>query len=333
MTVRYISHNPSIGSSFWCAVVLVLPLLTPQFVHAQTLPPAAAEQFQQVIGNRVEAITILGGDYGAAGGIYTVRGGSLKDISFTKLGGSGVVASPRPLDMGDLKWAPVLIGNIGYSTAEDRFASGYLQGNSTSYRIFTLQAGGGARFYFTDCFSIAPAISGIYGHISNTFMPQNTVGEAVKAAASGTYVDWQIDTWSLDPSLELNYEYNWYRVTFAFSSRYNYFHTESFKSSSPVVGVSGDSQTWENKIDVDVPLGWKLLNQELHTGGFFSRTDIFGPAAAGLNTNYIYTLNGRFVLGFTKNMWHLRWIGLGYSQFLGDHSEGWTTGIDVRLEF
>jgi len=48
----------------------------------------------------------------------------------------------------------------------------------------------------------------------------------------------------------------------------------------------------ENKLDVGVPLGWKLFDQELHTGGFFSRTELFGNAAEGLNENHIYTVNG-----------------------------------------
>jgi len=51
------------------AAALVL-LSAPIFAHAQpVVPPAAVEQFQHVIGSRVEAVTILGGDYGAGGGI------------------------------------------------------------------------------------------------------------------------------------------------------------------------------------------------------------------------------------------------------------------------
>ena len=35
---------------------------------AQAVPPPAVEQLQQVVGNRIEAVSILGGDYAAAGG-------------------------------------------------------------------------------------------------------------------------------------------------------------------------------------------------------------------------------------------------------------------------
>ena len=33
------------------------------------IPPEAAAQLQHTIGSRIEAVTVLGGDYGAAGGI------------------------------------------------------------------------------------------------------------------------------------------------------------------------------------------------------------------------------------------------------------------------
>ena len=159
------------------------------------------------------------------------------------------------------------------------------------------------------------------------------MGNAVKTAASGTYVDWKLDSWSLVPSLDFGYERVWRRNTFEFSSRYTFFHTESFDSSSPFVRVSGDSHTWENKLDVDVPLGCKLFNRELHTGGFFARTELFGGAAEGLSEDHIYTVNGRFVLDLLGKAWKIRWLGIGASYFFGDHFDGWTAGVDFRLKF
>src|SRR5262245_20548206 len=51
------------------------------------------KQFQQVGGNRIEAVNILGGDYAAMGGVCTFGGGSIADLSISKIGGSGDVAS------------------------------------------------------------------------------------------------------------------------------------------------------------------------------------------------------------------------------------------------
>jgi hypothetical protein len=303
-------------------------------VFAQpVVPPQAVQQFESVIGNRVEAVTILGGDYGAAGGIYTFRGGDVANVSIAKIGGGGNVAEPRPLGESGLKWAPVLEGNLGHISAVNEFRTGYLQGNESVYDVTAVQGGGGARFYFTDHLSLAPAISGIYGHTENEFKSRNAIGDAVEAAASGTYVDWNIDTWTVAPSLDLRYEWQWRRATFEFSSRYNFFHTESFDSSSPVVNVRGGSHTWENKVDVDVPLGWRVFGCELRTGGFLARTELFGGAAAGLNSDYFYTVNGRFVADLLGKVWKVRWLGLGASYFYGDHFNGWTAGVDLQFQF
>lgn len=297
------------------------------------VPPQAIRQFEDVIGNRVEAVTILGGDYGAAGGIYTFRGGDVANVSLGKTGGGGDIAAPRPLGESGLKWAPVLQGNLGHISAMNEFHTGYLRGNKSVYDVLAAQGGGGARFYFTDHLSLAPAISGIYGHTENEFKPRNAVGDAVKAAAAGTYVDWKLETWSVAPSLDLGYEWWWRRTAFEFSSRYNFFHTESFDSSSPVVSVNGDSHTWENKLDADVPLGLKVFGRELHTGGFLARTELFGAAAQGLNADHVYTVNGRFVVDLPGKVWKVRWLGLGASYLFGDHFGGWTAGVDLRFQF
>ncbi len=142
-----------------------------------------------------------------------------------------------------------------------------------------------------------------------------------------------MDTWSIAPELTGRYEWNWGRTLFDLSSRYDFFHTESFSSSSSAVGVNGDSQTWENKLDVDAPLGWKLFGRELRTGGFFSRTELFGNVAQGLNEGHVYTLNGRFVMDLVGTVWKVRWLGVGVSYLWGDHFDGWTAGVDFRLQF
>jgi len=297
------------------------------------LPPDAIHQFEQAIGNRVEAVSILGGDYAAAGGVYTFRGGSLADLSISKIGGGGAVASPKPLGLGDLQWAPVLQGNLGMVSALNTFTTGYAAGNQMKYDTLAVAGGAGMAIYFTDHLSLSPTISGMYGRVKNSFDSQNANGDHIKAVGSGTVVDWTLDTWSVVPALELEYQWTWRRTTFDFSSRANFFHTESFESSSPVVGVNGDSTTWENKLDVDVPLGLRMLGGELHTGGFASRTELFGNAASGLNTHYLYTANGRLVLDLLGKFWTVKWLGLGVSYFWGQDFSGWSAGVDLRFKF
>jgi Solitary outer membrane autotransporter beta-barrel domain len=317
----------------WWALLPGLAL-APIFANSQpVLTPDAIDEFQHVIGSRIEAVTILGGDNGAAGGFYTFRGGNKADLNISKLGGGGIVAAPAPLGVDNLEWAPVLNGNIGSASTENDFPGGYLQGNHSLNHLLAAELGAGARFYFTEHLSLTPTISGIYGHVKNEFTAENAVGDLVKASGGGTYVDWTVKTWSAVPALDLDYEFNWGRTSIEVESCYTYFHTESFSSTSPVVNVAGDSMTWQNKLDLDVPLGWSLFGRELHTGGYFARTELSGGAVEGLNENHIYTANGRLVLDVLGRIWKVRWIGIGASYFWGEHFDGWSAGLDMRFQF
>lgn len=317
------------------SATLALLAVAPVVSRAQVVPPGAVAQFQSTMGDRVEAMTVLGGDYGAGSGAYgfhNAQGGSA-DLSLTKVGGGGVVADPRPLGVGDMTWAPVLLGTIGYGSTENRFDGGYLAGNTSQTTTLALEAGAGARFFLTEDLSLTPTVAAIYGHTRNQFTANNDLGQKVKAVASGTFVDWSVDTWSVVPALELRYTYHVDRVAIQFSSRYCFFHTEGFNNSSPVIDVNGDSQTWANMIDVDVPLGKELWGHELHTGGYVSRTELGGGAAAGLNEDHMYTVNGRLVLDYLHDLWMVRWVGLGASYYWGDSFSGWSAGISMRLEY
>ena len=321
------------GSGLGVTSVASLAMLVSGSASAQLVPNAAIDQLQHAISTRIEALTILGGDYSAAGGIYTFRGGTLADLSMVKIGGGGDVAAPSPLGLGSTKWAPVLEGNLGDLSVENQFQTGYLQGNRVRYDTLAIQGGAGARFYFNEHLSLAPTLSGIYAHTENQFQPGNALGQAIKIAGSGIFVDYDVDTWSVSPSLDLRYRWLWGRTTFLFSSRYDFFHTESFKSSSPLATLTGDSHTWENKLDVDLPLGLKTLGCEWHTGGFFSRTELFGGVAEGLDAGYTYTANGRFVLDLLGKFWKLRWVGVGASYVWGSDLSGWTAGVDLSFKF
>src|ERR1017187_7706939 len=184
-------------------LALLLIVLLPAAACAQpVLPPDLVQQIQQVVGDRIEAVSILAGDYAAAGGIYTFRGGTLADLSITKVGGGGEVASPKPLGLGSLEWAPVLLGNVGLVSANNTFQTGYLAGNQMTVDTLAIEAGFGVAIFFTEHLSLSPTLSGIYGRVQNSFDAQNANGELVASVGGGTVVDWTLDTWSLVPALD-----------------------------------------------------------------------------------------------------------------------------------
>ena len=155
--------------------------------------------------------------------------------------------------------------------------------------IFSIQFGGGARFWFSDNFSIAPTFMGMYGHTENTFYTNGTAVSAtnVALARGDGLIDYNVDTWTIRPAADFQYLYTWRRVIFTLNSDPTYFHTESFSASNPNININGDSETWMNKIDVDIPLGKDLWGHEMRTGGFFSRTEYYGDIQKGLNLDHL----------------------------------------------
>ena len=306
-------------------------------------PPARAQfttaeinQLRNTVGDRIEAATILGGDFGIAGASFT--GGNGGNLNISKFGGAGDVGDPTQLGDLPIAWQPRLEGSMGYLTAKRDFNSAYpnLAGTDSKFHDFSIQFGGGARLWFNDAFSIAPTIMGMYGHTENSFYPNgNTFAQANQPLARQLgLVDYNVDTWTIRPAADFQYIYTWRRVIITLNSDPTYFHTESFSASNPNINVNGDSETWQNKIDVDVPLGKDLWGHELRTGGYFSRTEFYGDIKDGLNINHLYEIHGRLVLDYLNQLWKVQWIGLGASYFWGDNGfTGYSIGADIAFRF
>jgi hypothetical protein len=90
---------------------------------------------------------------------------------------------------------------------------------------------------------------------------------------------------------------------------------------------------WANKIDVDYPLGVELWGHELRTGGYFSRTDLFGGLESGMNTDAYYDAHLRLTLDFLGELWKVKWLGIGVSHLWGGDFTGWSYGVDAAFRF
>ena len=302
-------------------------------LHAQTLPPVSPERLWSE-GDRIEALTILGGDNGATSGVYSLRGFTRADLHVDKFGGGGDIGDPKPIGDSGIRWNPVISGNMGYVSVTAPVEEPTLVGNTVDVSTFGLQFGGGARFWFNDHLSLAPSLTGIYGRTEQTFNALTDNGKFYQdAMRQAGWVDWRIQTWTVVPTIDLQYQWKWNRIEFTFNSTYDYYHTESFETTTPLLDINGNSQAWKNMLDVDVPLGFELFGREVHTGGFIDQTQLFGNLKEGLQTSHVYTVNGRLVLDFLSKWPILRWMGLGASYFWSNDFSGWALGIDVRMVF
>ena len=314
----------------------MLAVLLPVAGRCQ-ISPGQAHQIRDGINDRIEALTVLGGDYVLGGGSFRSTGNGPGDLTVdvSKFGGAGEFSDLRQLGDLNIAWRPRLQGNMGTVDWKNEFKVPLLEGDVSHTKAFGIQFGGGARFWFTHEFSVAPTIMGMYGHTTNEYTANSPfmVLNLAKARQVGL-VDWSTDTWTVRPSMNFQYEYTvWGRTIITLSSDATYYHTGSLKSSNAGIDVGGDSEVWSNKFDIDIPLGRMLFGHELRTGGYLERTGLYGNIRTGLNTDYMNEVHGRLVLDYLNQLWLTQWIGLGGSYYWGSNFTGFSFGIDFYLVF
>jgi hypothetical protein len=304
------------------------------------ISPAQAKLIQNAIGVRVEALTILGGDFGLSDGTFHSNGalrpgrGSDMDTRVTKIGGDGDVGDPQPLGDLNVGWQPRIQGNMGYLDSSDHLQDPLLAGDTSELRTFAIEFGGGARFWTSDSFSLAPTVMVLYGRTDDTYSAQSVFGrQNLPELQQLGLADWSVDTWSFRPALNLQYVVAIERALITISADPTGFFTHGFDRSSPYVRVGGDSGFVTNKIDLDIPLAVELDGHELRSGGYLSRTDLFGDLKTGLGVQHLNELHGRIVLDFLNQLWKVQWLGLGASYIWGTNIDGWTVGADVAFRF
>ena len=335
----------------WCAthaclrlaplIACVLLGLRPGTGNAQ-ISPQQADQLRAALGNRVEALTILGGDFGLSDGRYKTTGANEPlanrpntDLSVTKIGGSGDVGDPEPLGNSGIGWQPRVQGNMGWLESTN-YLHGPLQSDVSKFRDFAIQFGGGARFWVSDALSFAPTIMGMYGHTSAEYAANSAFMRAnLNLAKQLGLVDWKVDTWTIRPAVNIQYVIDWERVIVTLSSDPTYYYTESFGDGNSKTGVkvSGDSGSLDNKIDIDIPLGILVHGHELRTGGYVSRTELFGDLKTGLNVEHLNEVHTRLVMDYLNQLWKVQWLGLGTSYLWGPNIHGWSVSADIAFRF
>jgi hypothetical protein len=319
------------------AASLLLSTMLPASTWAQVSPQAISEL--RVTGARVDALTILGADFGFSDGNFHLAvplGSGARtnlDIGVTKLGGDGDIGDPMPLGDSGIGWQPRLQGSMGYLESYNHLGPP-LAGDTTELDTSAIEFGGGARFWTSEHMSFAPTIMALYGHTGDTYAIQSVYGQQNLAALKQLgLIDWTIDTLSLRPALNAQYILPLDRIRITLSSDAAAFLTRSLAHTKDPVAVAGDSGLLTNKIDLDIPLGIAIYDHELRSGGYLSRTELFGELKSGLAVQHLNEVHGRIVLDFLNQFWKVQWMGLGASYVWGPNIAGWTWGADVAFRF
>ena len=337
-------HAPREGTLSFCpraaaAIAAALAALVPLCAECQ-ITPEQASQLRDVTGNRVEALTILGGDYGIAGASFRSTGkfsfGESADasIAVTKLGGSGDIGDPQPLGSLAVGWQPRVQGNMGALDGTQTLHSSLVEGDVTEIRTYGIEFGGGARFWVTDRLSFTPTVMGLYGRSSESYTANSAFMRAnLDKARELGLVDWEADTWTVITGVDIEYVMRWDRTIVSLSSLPVYYRTETFQSSNTHVNIRGDSGSWSNTIDVDIPLGMQFYGHELRSGGYYRWIGFYGDLKDGFQRSNLNEIHGRVALDFLNQLWKVQWIGIGASYLWGPNITGWSAGLDVVFRF
>jgi hypothetical protein len=321
------------------AASLLLSALLPTGAWAQMMSTQHLAQAQSAVGAQVDALTILGGDFGFSAGSFhqmTPFGpgppGSTH-IQVSKFGGDGDIGDPVPLGDTGLGWQPRLQGNMGFLTSTNH-PSDPLAGDTNKFKGESIEFGGGARFWINDRLSFAPTLMALYGHSTDTYTAVSPLGVANLATLKQEgLVDWTINTISLRPALNVEYLLLVDRARVTLSTDIVAFVTRSLSSSTLDIDATGNSGYVTTKIDVDIPLGIALDGHELRTGGYLSHTDLIGLLRDGLGTPHLSEIHARLVADFLGQVWRVQWLGIGASYVWGPNIQGWTWGADVTFKF
>jgi hypothetical protein len=318
-----------------CVLALLLGFLgTAGQAAAQ---PAASvdeirEQLDRVVGNRVEATAILGGQQVPQAGLFGWQFNDV-DASIIKYPWSTELGAPRPLGAGGLRWTPVLLGSIGTARFANHFREGPLEGNTSTYHTYSMGLGAGPRVWLLPELSLLPSFSLLYAYTENDFDAGSDRGQAVEQAVDGRLVNWHTQTLTLIPSLELRYRSTWGRATLELTSTYAYFATVPVARSTEAYSFESDSQVWANRAQLDVATPWALWDWPIVVGAFFGRAELGGGLADSLKTDHVYSTGGHVALDPRGRLWKLARIGLAGSYFWSGSFSGWTLGIDWSVAF
>jgi hypothetical protein len=330
---------PALSTAIVAAASLGLLGVVGSPAEAQ-IAPEHVREIRASIADRIEALTILGGDFGFSGAKLSLSGQVLpgeradERLSGTKFGGAGDVGDPKPLGDGRIGWQWRLQGDMGHLDWTDDLHSAPLGGDRSKFTANAIEFGGGARFWLSDSLSIAPTFMGVYGHVSNQYYSRSSFAQThFNELRELGLIDWHVDVWSVRPAVNVQYLVKLNRSVVTLSSDLTYFHTEGFNRSNSHVRVGGNSGFVTHTVDLDVPLGIQVKGHELKTGGYLSRTDLLGDLEGGLGVQHLNEIHGRIVADYLNQLWKFEWIGMGASYIWGTDVHGWAAGIDVRFKF
>jgi hypothetical protein len=313
------------------SIALLSLLFVALFVTSTAFSQITGDEFNSLntsIGQRVETAVILGTANTVTTGGYKWQ---LDNATGTITRGTWEFefGDYHPIDLSNIKYIWSTDGGVGYADYTDEFLAGQLEGDNQRFQSYALGSEIGPRVFFTNDISVLPQIGLIYGYTTNTFHDLTGAGAD---AIINSLVNWQVQTLSVTPSIQAQYEHTFSGVLrLRLRTIYTYYCTFPVQRSTQAWSFRSNSEVWENLIDVDYKTPIQLLHNDLHLGGTFYRTDLFDGISAAMDCSHFYNITGRISFDTSRTLGVLSELGVSANYTWGTGFHGYAIGIIVGV--
>jgi len=297
---------------------------------SQTLDPALAEFVQQTITNSVAAtIAFTSTDAVSAGSFVFQENDERGNTRFN------ITRIPVRHFFGrwkDSSFAPFITGSVGYFEDSEKVLLGDPPDESR-FKALSISLGGGIKLALIEKYLwLIPEIDLIYGRTSNEHEYRSELSEEFyKPIFDGILFNWQVDTFTFAPALQLAFEYPVRKVTLGFDTKFTYLNIRTVKEDYPEHKVKSDSTLWKNRFRFEFPLGVSVFKMPLSLRGDFSRVDLGGDVAQPLKESFFYEVGTELALDTSRNVKWLNSFSIGAGYTFSQRITGWSFRLGYKF--
>ena len=297
---------------------------------SQTLDPALANFVRQTITNSVAAtIAFTSTDAISAGSFVFDEKDERGDTRFniTRIPIRHFFSRWK-----DSRFAPFITGSLGYFEDSEKVFLGDPPDESR-FKALSISLGGGIKLALIEKYLwLIPEIDLIYGRTWNEHEYKSALSkEFYKLLFDGILFNWQVDTFTYAPALQLAFAYPVRVVTLGFDTKLTYLNIRTVKEDYPEHKVKSDSTLWRNCFRLAFPLGFSVLNMPLSLRGDFSRVEFGGDVRQPLKESHFYEVGTELAFDTSRNVKWLNSLSIGAGYTFSERITGWSFRLGFKF--
>jgi hypothetical protein len=295
-------------------------------LQASAVP--SATEFNDRVNEVVNGVTIFTSQDTASSGVFSFEsdspGVSDLDIDLIKIPVTHTFGEEQDV------LRPQIRGVLGSLKSTRSIQTGAPGSIADFSRLEVLTAGlsGGVVYKVWNELRVTPLIGVAYSHVKRRYDFNNSFSQTNLQPYDKDAFNTSVDVMTYSPTLEIDYTFKEGATTLIPKVRYSHLFNDSVSSESSVIDVNSDSGMLQSFVDVNTPLGYTVLGQDLGLHPFIVRTDLFGTAKDARGPNYFHELGAD--LTFTdSNRTLLEGFSVGGSYIFGDDFSGYRIGVGL----